>query len=45
MNQAEQIKFIRAAQIEAEKNKLRTAQGKRIVPVLLGVENSFNDIT
>ena len=44
MDAAEQIKFIREAQIEAERNKLHTAQGKRIIPVLVNVENDLNDM-
>ena len=45
MERVEQVKFIRKAQIEAEKSKLHTAQGKRIIPVLLGVDNNLNDIS
>ena len=45
MEMKQQIKFIRTAQIDAEKAKLHSAQAKRMVPVLLNVENSLNDIT
>ena len=45
MDPAEQVKFIRSAQIETEKNNLHTAQGKRIIPVLMSVQNDLNDIS
>ena len=40
----EQIRFIRSTQIEQEKVKLHTAQGKRIVPVFLDLLNDVNDL-
>ena len=44
MDQADQVRFIREAQIETEKNKLHTAQGKRIIPVFMSIQNDLNDI-
>ena len=35
MDQQEQIKELREAKMEAEKAKLKTAQGKRLVPFLM----------
>ena len=40
----EQIRFIRSTQIEQERAKLHTAQGKRIVPVFLDLLNDTNDL-
>ena len=40
----EQIKFIRSTQIEQERVKLHTAQGKRIVPIFLDLLNDVNDL-
>ena len=40
----EQIKFIRSTQIEQERGKLNTAQGKRIVPIFLDLLNDVNDL-
>ena len=40
----EQIKFIRNTQIEQERIKLNTAQGKRIVPIFLDLLNDVNDL-
>ena len=44
MKEAEKVKFIRAALIEQERLKLKTAQGKRMIPVLLDVLDNLNDI-
>ena len=44
MANEEQLRFIRDTQIEQERAKLHTAQGKRIVPVFLGVLNDLNDL-
>ena len=40
----EQIRFIRNTQIEQERIKLNTAQGKRIVPIFLDLLNDVNDL-
>ena len=40
----EQVRFIRSTQIEQERVKLHTAQGKRIVPVFLDLLNDNNDL-
>ena len=40
----EQIRFIRSTQIEQERVKLHTAQGKRIVPIFLDLLNDVNDL-
>ena len=44
MEEAEKVKFIRAALIEQERLKLKTVQGKRVIPVLLDVLDNLNDI-
>ena len=40
----EQVRFIRSTQIEQERVKLKTAQGKRVVPVFLDILNDANDL-
>ena len=40
----EQIKFIRSTQIEQEKLRLKTAQGKRLVPIFLDILNDAEDL-
>ena len=40
----EQIKFIRSTQIEQEKLKLKTDQGKRLVPIFLDILNDAKDL-
>ena len=44
MEEADKVRFIREGMIEQERLKLHTAQGKRVVPVLLRLQNSLNDI-
>ena len=44
MDQADQVRYIREGLIEQESNKLHTAQGKWIIPVLLSLQNLLNDI-
>ena len=44
MEETEKVKFIRAGLIEQERIKLKTAQGKRVIPVLLDVLDNLNDI-
>ena len=40
----EQIKFIRSTQIEQEKLKLKTDQGKRLVPIFLDILNDAKEL-
>ena len=40
----EQIEFIRTTQIEQERIKMNSAQGKRIVPIFLDLLNDVNDL-
>ena len=44
MDEAEKVRFIRHGLIEQERIKLRTAQGKRVIPVLLDLQDNLNDI-
>ena len=44
MANEEQIKFVRSTQIEQERIKLNTAQGKRLVPIFLDLLNDVNDL-
>ena len=44
MEEADKVRYIREGLIEQERLKLHTAQGKRVVPVLLRLQNSLNDI-
>ena len=44
MEEVDKVRFIREGLIEQERLKLNTAQGKRIIPVLLRLQNSLNDI-
>ena len=44
MEEADKVRFIREGLIEQKRLKLKTAQGKRIIPVLLRLQNSLNDI-
>ena len=44
MEEAEKVRYIRERLIEQERLKLNTAQGKRIIPVLLRLQNSLNDV-
>ena len=40
----DQIRFIRSMQIEQEKMKLNSAQGKRLVPLFLDILNDAKDL-
>ena len=40
----DQIRFLRNAQIEQEKLKLNSAQGKRLVPIFLDILNDAKDL-
>ena len=44
LTEEEQIKFIRGAQIEQEKLKLKSDQGKRLVPIFLDILNDAKDL-
>ena len=44
MANEEQIKWVRSTQIEQERIKLNTAQGKRLVPIFLDLLNDVNDL-
>ena len=44
MDQNDQIRYIRAGLIENERNKLHTPQGKRIIPIMLSLQDNLNDI-
>ena len=44
MANEEQVQFIRSTQIEQERVKLKTAQGKRVVPVFLDILNDAIDL-
>ena len=44
LTEEEQIKFVRAAQIEQEKLKLKSDQGKRLVPIFLDILNDAKDL-
>ena len=44
MDPADQVRYIREGLIEQERNKRHTAQGKRIIPVLLSVQDNLSDI-
>jgi len=44
MTEEEQIKIVRAAQIEQEKLKLKSDQGKRLVPIFLDILNDAKDL-
>ena len=44
MANEEQIKFVRSTQIEQERIKMNTAQGKRLVPIFLDLLNDVNDL-
>ena len=44
MEETEKVKFIRAGLIEQERLKLKTAQGKRVIPVFLDILDNLNDI-
>ena len=44
LTEEEQIKFVRGAQIEQEKLKLKTDQGKRLVPIFLDILNDAKDL-
>ena len=44
MEEADKVRYIREGLIEQERLKLNTAQGKRIIPVLLRLQNSLNDV-
>ena len=44
MEEADKVRFIREGLIEQERLKLNTAQGKRVIPVLLRLQNFLNDI-
>ena len=39
-----QMRYIRENLIEQERSKLKSAQGKKIIPVLLSVQDNLNDI-
>ena len=40
----DQIRFVRNMQIEQEKMKLNSAQGKRLVPIFLDILNDVKDL-
>ena len=44
MDEADKVRFIRGGLIEQERLKLHTAQGKRLIPVFLGLQDNLNDI-
>ena len=44
MANEEQIKWVRSTQIEQERIKLTSAQGKRLVPIFLDLLNDANDL-
>ena len=44
MANEEQIKWVRSTQIEQERIKLNSAQGKRLVPIFLDLLNDVNDL-
>ena len=44
MEEADKVCFIREGLIEQERLKLNTAQGKRVIPVLLRLQDYLNDI-
>ena len=44
MANEEQIKWVRSTQIEQERLKMNTAQGKRLVPIFLDLLNDVNDL-
>ena len=44
MDEADKVRFIREGLIEQERLKLHTAQGKRVIPVLLRLQDNLNDI-
>ena len=44
MANEEQIRFVRQTQIEQERMKLTTAQGKRMVPIFLDLLNDVGDL-
>ena len=44
MANEEQIKWVRSTQIEQERIKLTSAQGKRMVPIFLDLLNDANDL-
>ena len=44
MEQVDQIRYIREGLIEQERNKLHSAQAKRIIPVFLSVLDNLGDI-
>ena len=44
LTEVDQIRFIRSMQIEQEKMKLNSAQGKRLVPLFLDILNDAKDL-
>ena len=44
MEEADKVRYIRDGLIEQERLKLNTAQGKRVIPVLLRLQDFLNDI-
>ena len=44
MDEADKVRYIRDGLIEQERLKLKTAQGKRVIPVLLRLQDFLNDI-
>ena len=44
MANEEQIRFVRSTQIEQERLKMTTAQGKRLVPIFLDLLNDVGDL-
>ena len=44
MEEADKVRFIREGLIEQERLKLKTAQGKRVIPVFLRLQDYLNDI-
>ena len=44
MDEVDKVRYIRDGLIEQERLKLKTAQGKRVIPVLLRLQDFLNDI-
>ena len=44
MDEADKVRYIREGLIEQERLKLHTAQGKRVIPVFLSIQDNLNDI-
>ena len=44
MDEVDKVRYIRDGLIEQERLKSKTAQGKRVIPVLLRLQDFLNDI-